>query len=169
MFKLLRIFKLLRYAFYLGSLSYIGVGHNWAHAETSAAGFEQCASLFPNSVPIDLRSVSPQWRPTALCSNNFTLISSGLFKTPLLVIERLNRGLLKDAKDEERTDEFYPDPRRHIGERAELSDYRRNEYRLDRGHLASAADQPDQASMIQSFALSNMVFCCQDLFVFDRT
>lgn len=121
----------------------------------SGRGFNSCASLFPQKSPLNVASVSADWKPVALCSNYFAVLYSGLSKTPLVTFERLNRAQIADAKDEQRTDEFFPDPRLPRGARAELEDYRGSG--LDRGHLAPAGDQPNRESMAQSFALSNMV------------
>lgn len=118
-------------------------------------GFSACADLFPARAPIDVRSIDGRWGAAGLCSNHFAVLHSSLTKTPMVVVERLNSALLADAQGEERTNDFYPDSRLRRGQRAELSDYARSGY--DRGHLANAADQPDQQAMIQSFALSNMV------------
>jgi endonuclease G, mitochondrial len=122
---------------------------------SSAQGFAQCKHLFPKSTPIDATSINRDWLVTGLCSNHFAVLHSGLSKTPLVVVERLNSALLADAQGEGRTNEFFPDTRLPSGQRSEIEDFKRSG--LDRGHLASAADQPDQESMIQSFALSNMV------------
>lgn len=119
------------------------------------SGFEACRQLFPQGAVIDAAKVNREWRVTALCSSNFAVLYSGLSKTPLVVVEKLNRSMLSDAMGEERTNEFYADPRLAGGSRAELVDYKSSGF--DRGHLASAANQPDHQSMIQSFALSNMV------------
>lgn len=120
-----------------------------------AYGFRGCAHLFPGARPIDLASIAPKWLPAALCSKNFAVLYSAQSKTPLVVVERLSREQLASALNEPRTDEFFPDPRLRPGARAELDDFRGSGF--DRGHLASAANQPDRQSMIQSFALSNMV------------
>lgn len=93
--------------------------------------------------------------PIALCSNHFAVAYSAKSKTPLVVIERLNRHQINDAKGEQRTNQFYPDPRLPRNARADLSDFKGSG--LDRGHNSPAANQPDQISMSQSFALSNMV------------
>tara|TARA_B100001105_G_C22369210_1_gene434138 strand:- start:776 stop:1624 length:849 start_codon:yes stop_codon:yes gene_type:complete len=121
----------------------------------AGGSFEACRSLFPGGVPIDIRTVDQRWKPRALCASNYAVIYSGLTKTPLLVVERLSRAQLSDALDESRTDEFFHDPRVPKGERAELSDYVGTG--LDRGHMAPAADMPNQTAMAQSFALTNMV------------
>lgn len=102
-----------------------------------------------------IRPGSTSGQVVELCSNHFAVVYSKLTKSPLLVIEKLNRDMLASARDEARTDVFYPDPRLKRGERAELSDFAGSG--RDRGHMANAADQPDRGSMIQSFALSNMV------------
>lgn len=130
-------------------------GRDGPLAPSSNQGFAACPHLFPGRVPIDLRAVNAQWRAVGLCSNHFAVVSSALTKTPLVVVEKLDSRMLSAASGEERTNEFYADPRLARGSRAELEDYRSSGF--DRGHLASAADQPDQQSMIQSFALSNMV------------
>lgn len=118
-------------------------------------GLAACPEHFPAGRPLDLAQVAPDWRPTGLCSENFAVVHSGLAKTPLLVIERLDAALLRDARDEARTDQFYADPRLPPKERAELGDYKGSGF--DRGHMAPAADQPTPSAMAQSFALSNMV------------
>lgn len=121
----------------------------------SNAGFSACPNLFPKNQPIDVAKVDKEWRAVGLCSNHFAVLYSPLSKTPLVVVEKLNSAILRDAKGEERTNQFYPDPRLASGQRAELSDFVGTGF--DRGHMANAADQPDQQSMIQSFALSNMI------------
>lgn len=118
-------------------------------------GFAGCPQLFPGNAPMNPATVGSQWHVVALCSNHFAVLSSGLTKTPLFVVEKLNRVMLGEALGEERTDQFYPDPRLAKGSRAELIDFKGSGF--DRGHMANAADQPDQQSMIQSFSLSNMV------------
>ena len=121
----------------------------------SGRGFTSCAGLFPQKTPLNVASVSADWKPAALCSNHFAVLYSGLSKTPLVTFERLSRAQIDDARDEQRTEQFFPDPRLPRGARAELEDYRGSGQ--DRGHLAPAGDQPDAESMAQSFALSNMV------------
>jgi endonuclease G len=121
------------------------------------SGFDGCVDQFPNSQPMDIRKVPAAMRALALCSDHFAVVYSQTSKTPLVVVERLTADFLKDAKGEERTNQFYPDPRVPKNGRAELSDYRSQYPAVDRGHQAPAADAPDQRAMAQSFALSNMV------------
>jgi endonuclease G len=119
--------------------------------------FDGCAELFPAAKPISTATVPANMKPMALCSDNFAVLYSQTSRTPLLVVERLNAALLQDAKGEERTNQFYPDPRIPKSGRAELSDYRSQHPAVDRGHQSPAADAPSPNAMAQSFALSNMV------------
>jgi endonuclease G len=118
--------------------------------------FDACADRFPDGKPFDLERISAKLKPMALCSDNFAVLYSQATKTPLVVVERLNAAVLRDAKGEERTNAFYPDPRIPKSGRAELSDYH-GQAQTDRGHQAPAADSPSPKAMAQSFALSNMV------------
>ncbi|MGY3175509.1 DNA/RNA endonuclease G (NUC1) [Pseudomonas sp. TE12234] len=121
------------------------------------ASFDGCADLFPAAKPLSMATVSATMKPLALCSDNFAVLYSQTSKTPLIVVERLNAAQLQDAKGEERTNQFYPDPRIPKSGRAELSDYRSQHPAVDRGHQSPAADAPTPNAMAQSFALSNMV------------
>lgn len=117
--------------------------------------FNDCKKLFPDQRPLSLQMFDPAWKPRALCSDAFAVLYSGLSKTPLVVVEKLNRAQLADAKDEKRTDNFFADPRLPTKERAYLDDYRRSGW--SRGHMAAAANAPTPRGMAQTFALSNMV------------
>ena len=120
-----------------------------------AGSFKACVDQFPSQRPLQLEHVSTQWAPLALCSQAFAVLHSGLTKTPLLVVERLDRTRLQHAAQQERTDQFYTDSRIPSNQRAELADYQGSGY--DRGHMSAAANQPSAVSMVDSFALSNMV------------
>ena len=119
------------------------------------ASFTACASQFPGRQPLKLATVPSRMKPLALCSNHFAVLYSQTSKTPLVVVQRLNAAQLRDAKGEERTNEFFADPRLPKSARAELADYKGSN--LDRGHQAPAGDAPNPSAMAQSFALSNMV------------
>ncbi len=117
--------------------------------------FTACQDLFPAGRAINISAFRAEQRVSGLCSNHFAVVYSAQSKTPLMVVERLNKAQLKDAEDEERTDRFFADPRLKRGDRAELKDFEGSGH--DRGHLSPAGDQPDLTSMAQSFALTNMV------------
>jgi endonuclease G len=120
--------------------------------------FISCANSFPNASMTTVKNAfkdHQEMHPTPLCSDGFAVLYSTTSKTPLVVVERLNAGIIANAKGEERTNIFYADPRLKQGERAELSDYEGTGY--DRGHQAPAGDAVNPHAMAQTFALSNMI------------
>jgi len=123
-------------------------------------GFQNCKHLFPGGRPLDTSRIDRRWRVTELCFDQFAVVYSKLSKSPLIVVEKLNRTVLEDATRQQRTDVFFPDERIKPGERAELSDFAGSGY--DRGHLASAGNQGSANAMAQSFSLVNVVL--QDSF-----
>ena len=125
----------------------------YATAQRSST-FDGCKQLFPGGKPISLTVVSADWMPRGLCSDAFAVLYSGKSKTPLIVVERLNRQQIDDA-DEKRTNEFFPDPRLPTAERAYLDDYKGSGF--DRGHMSAAGNAPTPNAMAQTFALSNIV------------
>lgn len=120
-------------------------------------GFDACVDQFPQEQPLTLALVPASMEPLALCSDDFAVLYSQTSKTPLVVVERLNADRLVQAQGNERTDNFYADPRIARTKRADLADYRGQHPAVDRGHQSPAADAPTAQAMAQSFSLSNMV------------
>ncbi|MDO9178613.1 MAG: DNA/RNA non-specific endonuclease [Agitococcus sp.] len=120
--------------------------------------FKECPQFFVNgAVPI-VSSDSPGLQ-RALCFDAFAILHSGQSKTPVYVVEKLNRANLADAKGRERTNRFYEEARLPFAERAQLADYKSTDsldQHYDRGHQSPAADQPTMQAMVQSFSLANM-------------
>lgn len=119
--------------------------------------FDACTDQFPKEQPLALGLVPASMKPLALCSDQFAVLYSQTSKTPLVVVERLNAGRLAQAQGEQRSDNFYADPRIARAGRADLADYRGQHPAVDRGHQSPAADAPTPQAMAQSFSLSNMV------------
>lgn len=116
--------------------------------------FADCPAFFVGGhIPRPVLA-SPPGKLRALCYDAFAVLHSGESKTPIYVVQRLNRALVEDA-DEKRTNRFFADARLPRKERAELGDYKRSGY--SRGHMAPAADMPTAQAMAQSFSLANMV------------
>lgn len=123
-------------------------------ADDSSA-FSACSDQFPQRRALQPASVDALWSARALCSDGFAVLYSGRTKTPMVVVERLNRHRLQQAAGLARTDRFYADARVPGSQRADLADYQGSGY--DRGHMAAAANQHTASGMAQSFALTNMV------------
>lgn len=117
--------------------------------------FRTCEQIFPGNETPKALAVEAKWLPVPMCFNKFAVLYSAKSKTPLVVVEKLNKAQVSGAQGEERTDNFFPDPRLGAGRRAEIDDYAGSGF--DRGHMAPAGDQPDHEAMMQSFALANMV------------
>ncbi|TCP19690.1 DNA/RNA non-specific endonuclease [Simplicispira metamorpha] len=121
----------------------------------NAADFTACLDYFPNRVVPKIETVRPEQKLRDLCFESFAIMHSGQSKTPLYSVEKINRARIQDARDEKRSDRFYPEARLPIAERAQLEDYKGSTY--DRGHMAPAGDMPTPNAMAQSFSLANMV------------
>lgn len=120
-----------------------------------AGSFNECLDEFPRGHHAPLNSVPKEWLPLPLCFKDFAVLYSGKTKTPLVVVERLNRSRLESAQGQQRSESFFEDGRLAGAMRAQLADYAGSGY--DRGHMAPAANMPDQVAMIQSFVLTNIV------------
>lgn len=126
-----------------------------AQPSGGSPAFAACSDQFPAGRVLQPARVGAEWAPLALCSEGFAVLYSGRTKTPMVVVERLNRQRLQQAAGLERTDRFYADARVPSAQRADLADYQGSGY--DRGHMAAAANQYSPSGMAQSFALTNMV------------
>jgi len=118
-------------------------------------GGSRCPQFFPGKDVLPRVDLAPQRRLREVCFDAFAVVHSGQSRTPVLVVERLTRRQLTDARDEERTNRFYPEARLPASERSTPDDYRGSGF--DRGHMAPAADMPTASAMAQSFSMSNMV------------
>src|SRR3954465_8682776 len=121
----------------------------------SLAASTECPQFFPHGDAPDL--VNPKLLPKTreVCYAAFAVLHSGITRTPLWAAEHLTRNGLDAAVATERKDTFHEEARLPPGERADLDDYARSGF--DRGHLAPAADMPDEQAQHESFSLANMI------------
>jgi hypothetical protein len=80
-------------------------------AAQRSSTFDGCKDLFPGGRPIPLTTVSADWMPRGLCSDSFAVLYSGRSKTPLVVVERLNRQQV--PQDEKRMVVILPEVQHH--------------------------------------------------------
>jgi endonuclease G len=90
-----------------------------------------------------------------LCFNVFSVLHSGITRTPLWSAEHLQAENIAAAQELSRENSFHSEPRLPPSQRAELADYARSGY--DRGHMAPNGDMPDRDSQRDSFSLANIV------------
>jgi endonuclease G len=111
-----------------------------------------CPQFFPHGNAPDL--VNPKLLPKTrtICYSAFAVLHSGITRTPLWAAEHLTRNGLKAVVATERKDTFQEESRLPPDERADLDDYARSGF--DRGHLAPAADMPDEQAQHESFSLA---------------
>lgn len=114
-----------------------------------------CPEHFFNGAAPQLTNPKLAPKTRQLCYAEFSLLHSGLTRTPLWVAEHLTPGRAAGARELNRLDNFHADPNLPPDERAELSDYARSGF--DRGHLAPAGDMTTPEGMAASFSLANMV------------
>jgi endonuclease G len=103
------------------------------------------------------RIENPKLAPATkeLCFNVFSVMHSGLTRTPLWSAEHLEAYEVEASQELGRKNSFHAEKRLEPAQRAELSDYLRSDY--DRGHMAPSDDMPDAASQRDSFSLANIV------------
>jgi len=90
-----------------------------------------------------------------LCFKVFSVMHSGLTRTPLWSAEHLEAQEVASAQQLTRENSFHAETRLPSGQRAELGDYARSGF--DRGHMAPNGDMPDRDSQRDSFSLANIV------------
>lgn len=132
----------------------INIKQIYSKEQLNSTSFAACLDIFPQKRALQLNDYS-NWKPFALCQDQFAVLYSGLTKTPLIVVEKMNSQMANQTGKLERTNKFYADTRLKKEYRSYLRDYKKSSY--DRGHLAPAGNMTTLRAMTQSFALSNMV------------
>ncbi|MFA6188789.1 MAG: DNA/RNA non-specific endonuclease [Sulfuricurvum sp.] len=113
----------------------------------------QCGNIYYGNNAPDILNSKLTLKTKELCYSEFTVMHSGISRTPLWSAEHLTREQLRSKS--ERTNDFHPEERIPSGDRAELDDYSRSGY--DRGHMAPSADMPNEQAQHESFSLANMI------------
>jgi endonuclease G len=123
-------------------------GDGGAHAQS-------CADHYVGGSAPQIVNAKLSRQTNELCFNVFSVMHSGVTRTPLWSAEHLEAGNLAAAQELSRENSFHAEPRLNARQRAELSDYARSGF--DRGHMAPNGDMPDRDSQRDSFSLANIV------------
>lgn len=118
----------------------------------------KCPQFFLHGNAPEITNQAMKAETRALCYQAFSVIHSGVTKTPLVAASHLTKESLLHAKELSRKtikEPFHAELSLPARERAELNDYKRSGY--DRGHMFPAADSPSLEAMEETFSLANMV------------
>lgn len=92
---------------------------------------------------------------TQLGFEAYTVMHSGVSRTPLWSAEHLTARSVNAARQLKRVNRFHAEPGLPASERAELADYVRSGF--DRGHMSPSGDMPTETAQQESFSLANMI------------
>ena len=126
-----------------------------AGRDTRAPQPQSCADHFVAGKAPRLTNAKLERDTEQLCFNVFSVLHSGITRTPLWSAEHLEAQNIQAAQALSRENSFHAETRLPARERAELGDYARSGY--DRGHMAPNGDMPDRDSQRDSFSLANIV------------
>lgn len=123
-----------------------------AFAQAQTTG---CDKHFFQKAPPEFTRQALQASTVGLCFEAFSVMHSGVSKTPLWAAQHLTRDSLQAARAVKREDSFHAEEALPPQHGAELADYVRSGF--DRGHMAPAADMPTRSAQHESFSLANVV------------
>jgi endonuclease G len=129
-----------------------GLSANGGDGMVSGTEGSACRGDYVDGVPPRLTNTKLANKTRAVCFSEFSVLHSGVTRTPLWAGEHLSYAEL--LMDIDRKDNFHAEAALPAEERAELADYANSGY--DRGHLAPAGDMPSVTAMSESFSLANM-------------
>jgi endonuclease G, mitochondrial len=123
-----------------------------AHAQTSECLRQLHASTLPTLVNQNLAAKTKR-----LCFSEFTLLHSGVTRTPVWSAERLTTDKIQTANGLDRPDSsaFHAEKRLPKSQRSELEDYQQSGF--DRGHMSPNGDMSTEDAQEESFSLANMI------------
>lgn len=114
-----------------------------------------CSLSFYQSKPPIVLNKKLNTNTVSLCFDGFSVLYSGVSRTPLWAAEYLTSSRLTSARALERIDNFHEESRLNASIQATLADYSGSGF--DRGHLAPNADMSTKKQQFDSFSLANIV------------
>jgi len=130
-------------------------GRPVASQSEAKRGPEACADHYLDGRAPQIQNPKLAAQTSELCFNVFSVMHSGITRTPLWSAEHLEANEVESAQQLTRENSFHAEQRLPAGQRAELADYARSGF--DRGHMAPNGDMPDRDSQRDSFSLANIV------------
>ncbi len=120
----------------------------------AAAAPSACPQHHPGGAAPDI--VRPQLAAETreLCFREYSVVHSGVSRTPLAAAEHLTRERVRAARELRRENAFHEEERLPPEQRARLADYARSGF--DRGHMAPSGDMGTPEAQAESFSLANM-------------
>lgn len=137
--------NLLSIAFFLGSLA------GWSQTSQAA----DCGKQLYQGVTPQLLNLKMRPQTTEICYGGYTVLYSGISKTPLWSAEHLSRDRVSTSRGMTRKNSFHPDPSLSADQRSELADYKGSGF--DRGHMSPSGDMESASDQFESFSLANMI------------
>ncbi|WP_082012924.1 DNA/RNA non-specific endonuclease [Belnapia sp. F-4-1] len=122
-------------------------------AEQAAAS--ACPQHHAGGVAPDILRPALAAETRELCFKEYSVLYSGISRTPLAAAEHLTHARIKEAQDLRREGAFHEEERLPPDQRARLGDYARSGF--DRGHMAPAGDMATPEGQAESFSLANIV------------
>lgn len=126
-----------------------------ARVSGHASATTSCTTTYFGRVAPRLVNAKLAARTTPVCYAGYSVLFSGVTRTPLWSAEKLTAAAIDGAHSLDRVDEFHPDEHLAEDDRSELRDYRRSGF--DRGHMSPSGDMGTADAQAQSFSLANIV------------
>jgi len=119
------------------------------------AAASACPEHHAGGVAPDILRAALAAETRELCFEEYSVLYSGISRTPLAAAEHLTRVRIEGAQGLRRENAFHEEERLPPDQRARLGDYARSGF--DRGHMAPAGDMATPEGQAESFSLANMV------------
>ena len=123
-------------------------------SESAAEEIECTQNYFKGDAPNFTNQALARGTQT-LCFDGFTVMYSGITRTPLWSAEHLTRDRLERAATLDRQNNFHEETQLPYDERATLDDYKGSGF--DRGHMSPNGDMGSRAQQFDSFSLANII------------
>ncbi|WP_162818052.1 DNA/RNA non-specific endonuclease [Aquirhabdus parva] len=123
--------------------------------EATEADDPLCSQNYYKGEAPDFNNPNLSQSTQELCFDGFTVMYSGITRTPLWSAEYLTRDRIERAQALSRMNNFHEETRIDYTERSTLSDYKGSGF--DRGHMSPNGDMGTRAQQFNSFSLANIV------------